>query len=433
MSASLHKELLTTVPDHGITGLAIPNQGRATPVSRTNPAPGATGVSVLFISHYCGRNGAPLILLRLLQWIKAHTNINIQVLLRSPGELQAEFEAIGTSFLVPRLSMIPSAIVRRTCGQSAVNAIEDTLLRRKVRRLNPSLIYSNTITNTRELLALAPLKVATLCHVHEMAWICGEFGPQAQLATVPLISRFVAVATAVRDHLVSGMGVNPEAIELVKEFPWSSPSPPREMAELRASARRELGVDEETFVVGACGTIDWRKGADLFLAVARAVSQGHQFRFIWIGGPTTGKFFEQLRHDIESSGLSNSVAFLGPSSTPEKYYAAMDTFLLTSREDPCPLVMLEAAAYGLPIVCFDGSGGAPEFVGNDAGIAVPYLDTLEMARALTRLRESPEMRERFAAVAKERVQERHDPDTQCAALFSAMCRTQPLLTGAART
>ena len=427
MSASFHDEPLTAV------GHAAEPIADHAAVDNSPSLKNINTASVLFISHYCGRNGAPLILLHLLQWIKTHTNITVQVLLRSPGELQPEFESIGITRLVPRLSRIPAAIVRRLFGQPAVNAIEDALLRREVRRLNPSLIYSNTITNTRELIALAPLKIPTLCHVHEMAWICSEFNPQAQLATVPLISRFVAVAPAVRDHLVTGMGVSLGVIDMVNEFPWSLPSPPVEMTELRKTARRELAVDDQTFVIGACGTIDWRKGADLFLAVARAASQGARFRFIWIGGPVTGKFFEQLQHDIKNSGLSNSVSFLGPCPTPEKYYAAMDAFLLTSREDPCPLVMLEAASYGLPIVCFHGSGGAPEFVGDDAGIAVPYLDTAEMANALTTLSISPEMRNRFGAVAKKRVRARHDPDTQCAALFDAMCRTYPALAGTLRS
>ena len=48
-------------------------------------------------------------------------------------------------------------------------------------------------------------------------------------------------------------------------------------------------------------------------------------------------------------------------------YAAMDVFALTSREDPFPLVMLEAGGHGLPTVCFAGAGGAEEFAGPAPG------------------------------------------------------------------
>jgi glycosyltransferase involved in cell wall biosynthesis len=389
---------------------------------------------VLFISHYSGRNGAPLILLRLLQWLKVNTDINIQVLLRSPGELQGDFASVGSVSVVPRLPRIISAIVRRAFGERMVESIEDALLRHEVRRLRPALIYSNTITNTREMAALGPLKIPTLCHVHEMEyWIRHELGLEKAIATVPFIQRFISVGSAVSDFLVSGVGVHPDRIDTVYEFP-SLPVPSPEKANgLRRTTRRELTIDDDTFLVGACGTVDWRKGADIFLGVAREIattSPKRRFRFVWVGGPTNGRFFDQLQHDIMRSNLSDLVSFVGPCSSAEKYYAAMDAFLLTSREDPCPLVMLEAASFGCPIVCFEGSGGAAEFIAGDAGIAVPYPDIREMAIAVASLEHSAELRNRLGNAAKKRVILTHDADTQCTAIFAAMSRTQPLLISA---
>lgn len=386
---------------------------------------------MLFISHYSGRNGAPLFLLRLMKWIKTHTNLEINVLLRSSGELQSEFEAVGSVFLAPRLAGIVSGILRRTCGEAMVKKMEGEILRRRVRGLNPSLIYSNTITNTREIAALAALKIPILCHVHEMEyWIRHELGLEKAIAAVPLIDRFIAAGGWVKDYLINGLGVGADIIEVIHPFPCLSTERPAAASEMRGDARRELGMDNNTFVIGGCGTVDWRKGADLFLSVARRVSQmaaGGSAQFVWVGGPTSGKFYEQLQYDVTRSGLGNVVSFVGPCSSAEKYYAMMDVFMLPSREDPYPLVMLEAASYGLPILCFEGSGGAGEFVGDDAGICVPYLDTNAMAEAVLRLRDAPEVRARLGAAGKERVRERHDPDTQCAAIFGAMARTQPLL------
>jgi glycosyltransferase involved in cell wall biosynthesis len=424
MNAPLKKEQRIPVKPAGV--------GDAGAAVVTRSAGSGEDQRVLFISHYSGRNGAPLVLLRLLQWLKANTSLKLHVLVGDRGELIGEFEAAGTVIPSPRLPRIPSAILRRFVGQSGLDAIEDAILRNHVRRLNPALIYSNTITNTREVKALGLLGIPLLCHAHEMEyWIRNELGLEKAKAIVPLIRRFVAVGTGVKDFLVSGVGAAPDSIEVIYAF---SDSPiPADIKELRAAARQEFGVDEKTFLVGACGTIDWRKGADLFLAVARRVredARGRHFRFVWVGGPVSGDFYSQLQHDIARTGLSELVSFAGPCASPTKYYAAMDAFLLPSREDPCPLVMLEAAAFELPIVCFDGSGGAPGFVAEDAGIAVPYLDTGEMAKALIELQGSPELRSRLGGVAKKRMRQRHDPDTQCAAIFDAMIRTQPSLAGA---
>lgn len=393
--------------------------------------------SVLFISHFSGRNGAPLVLLRLLQWLKAHTSLELHVMLRSPGELQRDFESVASVFIVPRLPKNPAAVLRRVTSQPTIDRLEDALLRRQVRRLRPVLIYSNTITNTREIAALAELGAPVLCHVHELEyWIRYELGLQQAVDVAPLTRRYVAAGNAVKAFLTSGVGVHPDAIEVIPDFSSSSFRAPENAGALRQVTRQELPIDESTFLVGGCGTVDWRKGVDLFLATARAVLQTSpslNVHFIWVGGPVAGQFFNQLKHDLARCHLSERVSFIGPSAAPDRYFAAMDAFMLPSREDPCPLVMLEAAAFALPILCFDESGGASEFVADGAGIAVPYLDVRGMMDALFALERTPTLRHRLGNAARERVQLRHNPDTQCAAIFEAMKRTQPLLGTAKRT
>jgi glycosyltransferase involved in cell wall biosynthesis len=82
---------------------------------------------------------------------------------------------------------------------------------------------------------------------------------------------------------------------------------------------------------------------------------------------------------------------------PADYMAAADVFVLTSREDPYPLVCLEAAALEKPIVCFEGGGGTPEFVEADCGFVVPYLDIIGMADRVISLLDSPDCRDNLGA------------------------------------
>jgi len=67
---------------------------------------------------------------------------------------------------------------------------------------------------------------------------------------------------------------------------------------------------------------------------------------------------------------------------PFPYLALGDIFLLTSREDPFPLICLEVGALRKPVVCFRGGGGAPELLSNGRGFTVPYLSTGDMARVV---------------------------------------------------
>ena len=111
---------------------------------------------------------------------------------------------------------------------------------------------------------------------------------------------------------------------------------------------------------------------------------------------------------MQKLDLVDHVRFLGEAQDARSYFAAGDLFLLTSREDPFPLVCLEAADCGLPIVCFDKAGGMPDFVQDDAGYVVPFEDTKAMAEKLIVLCFNRDERVRRGAVARERVRARHD-------------------------
>jgi glycosyltransferase involved in cell wall biosynthesis len=104
------------------------------------------------------------------------------------------------------------------------------------------------------------------------------------------------------------------------------------------------------------------------------------------------------------AGLDHKVFFIGqrPENQVGAYFRASDIFSLTSREDPFPLVNLEAMSYGLPIVAFREAGGAQEALLPDAGIVVPYLDTTAMAEAIVSLIRDESLRQRLGRKAAEK-------------------------------
>jgi glycosyltransferase involved in cell wall biosynthesis len=125
-----------------------------------------------------------------------------------------------------------------------------------------------------------------------------------------------------------------------------------------------------------------------------AAERDGDLHFLWAGAGEEREIV-RARHDIRAAGLASKVTLLGPVEDPRPLYAAMDVFALTSREDPFPLVCLEAAAAGKPIVCFDGAGGIDEFVGRDGGFVVPYLDLAAMAERLRGLLDDEGLRRRM--------------------------------------
>lgn len=63
---------------------------------------------------------------------------------------------------------------------------------------------------------------------------------------------------------------------------------------------------------------------------------------------------------------------------------------------------------GKPIVCFEDSGGEPEFVEDDCGYIVPFLDIQALTERVISLLDSPECRYKLGSAAKRKVAERHD-------------------------
>ena len=93
----------------------------------------------------------------------------------------------------------------------------------------------------------------------------------------------------------------------------------------------------------------------------------------------TGSLVEDAgRQVIEELGLRGRVELTGRYAQRDApaLYRRAHVLLHTKVNDPCPNVVLEALACGLPVV-YPRSGGVPELVGPDAGIGVPHEQTWE--------------------------------------------------------
>ena len=216
--------------------------------------------------------------------------------------------------------------------------------------------------------------------------------------------QFIAASAACERTLIEDFDVAEARVRVVHGFI------PLDVNTPRSSLRHELDIPIETLLIGAAGTVAPRKSPDIFVQVARQVwlSDGgpERYRFVWIGGG--GEPLESLRRDITLMGLAGYVHALGDRADTPDCFSDLDMFLLPSREDPYPLVMLECAAQSIPTICFADAGGASEFVEQDAGRVVSYLDIEAMTAAVLELGSDSEQRRRLGMRAREKVSERHD-------------------------
>ena len=272
------------------------------------------------------------------------------------------------------------------------------------------LVYSNTIANGSLLRAISHLNCPVITHVHELEQLIQYFGSRNCRLVLRHSQRFIAVSQAVKDNLVSRHGAPLESIDVVHSSIPLSVNSSKDKQQTRSRILEKLGIPHESLIVGACGSTSYQKGADLFVRLARVVCERHQgppIHFVWVGPDTRELRFSALRRQVDRFGLSGRVHFIGKQPGPLDYFAAFDVFALTSREDSLPLVILEAASVGKPIVCFGCAGGAKEFVEEDCGFVIPTLDVELMAERTILLLSSYELRERFGRRASQKFQEKH--------------------------
>ena len=138
----------------------------------------------------------------------------------------------------------------------------------------------------------------------------------------------------------------------------------------------KLPLRQEPFLFVACGNVSERKGTDLFLEIAqRLVKKENSAHFTWIGKFGGGEYSEAVIYqEIEKRNLLNNVTFTGNLENPFSIVAKSHAFLLTSRDDPMPKVLMEALALGKPCVAFDVGGVAELLAGFGTVVSLEELD-----------------------------------------------------------
>jgi len=369
-----------------------------------------------------------MMLLHFLRWLKANIDLEFVVVLREGGNLGSAFSKLAPTWQysgcrVGRLSDTWMKIIRRI-GWRGIRGREDqqgSLLER-LAQLNFDLVYSNTITNGAVLDWLEPLGVPVLTHVHEMSHWIEACGPENLEAVKKHSVAYIAASHAVKRELDAKWGIPASKITVVHEFiPTNIPVPD---SKRNAEIRRQLDIPLDAFLVVGSGVETWRKGKDLFVDLANELNRSltaQDIRLVWVGAWEHMEHERQFRERLHSEGLERQVLFIGQVTNPLDYFAAADVFAMTSREDPYPLVCLEAALMGLPVLCFAGAGGVPEFVEDDAGMVFEYLNLPEMAQGIIELIENPETRRRLGRSATEKVRRRHDVNIGGQQLWLEIC------------
>ncbi len=159
-------------------------------------------------------------------------------------------------------------------------------------------------------------------------------------------------------------------------------------------------VMREQHSILAVGRLETQKGFDLLLeAFAIFGAEQPLWHLIILG---EGSARGALEQHVDTMGLSTCVHLPGNVGNTADWYEAADIFVMSSRFEGFPNALVEAMAYGLPVVSFDCETGPAEVIedGSD-GLLVTNGDVHALAAALAKLMSDEALRHRLATQARE--------------------------------
>ena len=173
--------------------------------------------------------------------------------------------------------------------------------------------------------------------------------------------------------------------------------------------RAEFGVPTDAFVMAAAGQLIPRKGHRYLLQAMAALRQGNrQIRLIIFG---EGYLGNQLRAQASSLGLGSTVQFAGFREDLDDFIACFDLFVHPALAEGLGVATLKAAAAGLPVVGFQAGGLAEAVAHGKTGLLVPAEDIEALQNAITTLIDDDDMRQRFGAAGRIRMQQEFSIDS----------------------
>lgn len=366
---------------------------------------------ILFILHESSRTGASIALLNLIKWLNSnHPEIRTDVLILKKGELHTDFTDINGKVLSIKdnfFTFILNEISQKFLKRNIINVY--TYL--QIYLNNYNLIYANTVVTIPIAVNIKKVskKAKLLLHVHELNLVIKNYLPDFN-KYIPFIDFFITASKAVQQNLIENYNVNPDLCKVVYEFSSVSIS------------KNELTKTKNDFTIGGSGVVHWRKGYDIFISIAYHIVKkypNNNWNFIWTGKINS---FDKIviENDIEKMGLNNIVHFTGELDNCEDIYNSFDVFLMTSREDPFPLVCIEVGMLGKPIICFESATGIEEIIkSKGGGFVVKYLDIDEVIEKIVEYKNNHILLEKHSKTSAANFSE-FTPNKICPEIFQVI-------------
>ena len=218
-----------------------------------------------------------------------------------------------------------------------------------------------------------------------------EFSQRVQrYVGTKLADKIITLTLEDRRNYISKYGISEDKIAYI--YNW------------KENLLSNVTYNNESTKLVTVGRFDNQKGYDYLVQVAKKVLS-KKSDWTWeIYGSGNQDEVDKIRELIKENDLQDKLFIKGLEKNQDLIYGDKGIYVMTSRYEGLPLVLLEAQQYNLPIVSFSCPTGPSEIVENGInGYLIDCYDIDEMSKRLLELMNDKEIRNRFSSHAKDNV------------------------------
>jgi glycosyltransferase involved in cell wall biosynthesis len=277
-------------------------------------------------------------------------------------------------------------------------------IRRALREDHIGILHSHEAkSNIYGLLSTAYTRTRTIATCHN--WIGTGLTIRAynlvDKLTLRFVTRVAAVSEAVRDEAIR-FGVSPGNVVRVdnsidhRQFVISD--------NVSRRIREELGIQPDAPVVGTISRLSDEKNIELILeAFARFSSEAPDARLLIVG---EGRHRPALESRVRRLGMDDAVMFLGSRRDVPELLSIMNVFVLASRREGLPMVILEAMAAARPVIATPVGAIPTVLTHGESGVLIEGRDPEELTARIRHFVEDPAAGRAVGSKARQVVEDR---------------------------
>ncbi|PFF71752.1 glycosyl transferase [Bacillus cereus] len=314
---------------------------------------------IIYVSHDAHFHGAQLLSLHTIKALKENFDYSVAIISIGSGILIPDFQKYGPVYCLEQ-------------GYQTEEKVE--LLIKDLLSQNFTLAICSTVISGDIVALLARQNIKVVSLIHELPHLIQQYSAEGKAKNIAEFAyKVVFPSQYVYEKFRTITELDPQKCHILPQGLFNHNPYKNNIAKARNELRKKLNLPLDSKIILGVGFADYRKGIDLFSLISYSVRKTHKdIHFIWVGR-TNVQFLNTLPPKYKAH-----FTLVDPTPDIGLYNAGADLYLLTSREDPFPNVVLEALDAKLPVIGFKNAGGFEDVVTEKTGALVDFLNLPKM-------------------------------------------------------